>query len=65
VSIPDFQYGFPSVIFKKPETGGILGAVIEGLPDKQCLVVSLYYYGGLNMASIRKTPAVYESREIR
>jgi len=22
-SIPDFQYWFPSVIFKKPETGGI------------------------------------------
>ncbi len=52
----------PSGSFEKEETRYLLADSIQRLPDRERLVVTLYYYEGLTLAEIGKVLSVTESR---
>ncbi len=52
----------PSGSFEKQETRHFLADSIQRLPDRERLVVTLYYYEGLTLAEIGEVLSVTESR---
>ena len=52
----------PSGSFEKQETRYLLADSINRLPDRERLVVTLYYYEGLTLAEIGRVLSVTESR---
>ena len=52
----------PSGSFEREETRYMLADSINRLPDRERLVVTLYYFEGLTLAEIGKVLAVTESR---
>jgi RNA polymerase sigma factor for flagellar operon FliA len=52
----------PSGSFEKEETRYVLADSINRLPDRERLVVTLYYFEGLTLAEIGKVLSVTESR---
>ena len=52
----------PSGSFEQEETRYLLADSIQRLPDRERLVVTLYYYEGLTLAEIGKVLSVTESR---
>jgi RNA polymerase sigma factor FliA len=52
----------PLAALQSKERGTLLGRVIDGLPDKERLVVALYYYEELTMQEIGKVLGLTESR---
>ena len=52
----------PSGSFEKEETRYLLADSIQRLPDRERLVVTLYYYEGLTLAEIGNVLSVTESR---
>jgi RNA polymerase sigma factor for flagellar operon FliA len=52
----------PSGSFEREETRYLLADSIQRLPDRERLVVTLYYYEGLTLAEIGKVLSVTESR---
>jgi RNA polymerase sigma factor FliA len=60
--VPDAPQKDPFYLFHKSEIQKILSTVIDTLPKKERLVVSLYYYDDLTMKEIGKVLGVNESR---
>jgi len=60
--IPDAPEHNPYYIFEKTELCQQLAAAIDGLPEKERLVMSLYYYEELTMKEIGEVLGVNESR---
>ncbi len=60
IADPNGNDPFQSVNFK--EVGRLLGKVIDELPEKERLVLSLYYYEDLNLKEIGEVIGVTESR---
>jgi RNA polymerase sigma factor for flagellar operon FliA len=52
----------PSGSFEREETRYMLADSINRLPDRERLVVTLYYFEGLTLAEIGKVLSVTESR---
>jgi RNA polymerase sigma factor for flagellar operon FliA len=52
----------PEQVFQKEETRRILADAINRLPDRERLVLTLYYYEGLTLAEIGDVLGVTESR---
>lgn len=52
----------PEAAFQKEETRRILADAINRLPDRERLVLTLYYYEGLTLAEIGEVLGVTESR---
>ena len=52
----------PSGSFEKQETRYLLADSVNRLPDRERLVVTLYYFEGLTLAEIGKVLSVTESR---
>jgi RNA polymerase sigma factor for flagellar operon FliA len=52
----------PSGSFEKIETRYMLADSVNRLPDRERLVVTLYYFEGLTLAEIGKVLSVTESR---
>ena len=52
----------PSVSFEKVETRYMLADAVNRLPDRDRLVVTLYYFEGLTLAEIGRVLSVTESR---
>lgn len=52
----------PEVLYQREETRRILADTINRLPDRERLVVTLYYYEGLTLAEIGDVLGVTESR---
>ena len=59
---PDAPQLDPFYLFHKSELVGILASAIDALPNKERLVVSLYYYDELTMKEIGEVLGVNESR---
>ena len=60
--IPDAPQMDPFFVFQRSEIRTLLSGAIDGLPKKERLVVSLYYYDELTMKEIGKVLGVNESR---
>ncbi|HHL39403.1 MAG TPA: FliA/WhiG family RNA polymerase sigma factor [Deltaproteobacteria bacterium] len=52
----------PVMVYKLNELKRVVGSAVEGLPDKEKLIVSLYYYNELTMKEIGKVMDITESR---
>jgi len=52
----------PFATFKLSETKQVIASTIASLPDKERLVISLYYYEDLNMKDIGQILGITESR---
>ena len=60
--VEDVNAENPFASFKLTETKQVIAATIASLPDKERLVVSLYYYEDLNMKDIGQILGITESR---
>jgi len=60
--IPDHAGVGPEAAFHAEETRHILGDAINRLPDRERLVITLYYFEGLTLAEIGEVLGVTESR---
>ncbi len=60
--IPDSPNTLPSALYEKYETSNIIGEAIAELPNRERLIISLYYYEQASMAMIGKILGVNESR---
>ena len=60
--VPADEETSPHRICERSEMRGILGRFIDDLPEKERLVVSLYYYEELSMSEIGRILRVNESR---
>ena len=60
--LPDPTGLGPEAAFQADETRHLLGDAINRLPDRERLVVTLYYYEGLTLAEIGEVLGVTESR---
>ena len=60
--LPDPSGLGPEAAFQAEETRHLLGDAINRLPDRERLVVTLYYYEGLTLAEIGEVLGVTESR---
>jgi RNA polymerase sigma factor FliA len=61
-SIPDEPEHAPFEILKRQEVRDLIARKINGLPEKERMVVSLYYYNELTMKEIGAALGVTESR---
>jgi RNA polymerase sigma factor for flagellar operon FliA len=61
-TIPDHGSPDPLEAIENKETIGALAAAIDELPERERLVVSLYYHDGLTMKEISQVLGVTESR---
>jgi RNA polymerase sigma factor FliA len=62
LDVPDASCQDPFFVFQKSEIQNILSATIDALPQKERLVITLYYFEELTMKEIGKILAVNESR---
>ena len=60
--VVDPRGGSPEAAFQKEETRRILADAINRLPDRERLVLTLYYFEGLTLAEIGDVLGVTESR---
>ena len=60
--VEDVHSENPFASFKLAETKTVIASTIATLPDKERLVVSLYYYEDLNMKEIGQILGITESR---
>ncbi len=60
--IPDRKENSPSFIMEKLELQRLLASGIDKLPEKERLVLSLYYYEGLTMKEVGAVLGITESR---
>ena len=60
--VEDVNSENPFATFKVTETKHVIAETIATLPDKERLVISLYYYEDLNMKEIGKILGITESR---
>jgi len=60
--IPDRDENSPTFILEKREMKRLLGGSIDGLPEKERLVLSLYYFEGLTMKEAGRVLGITESR---
>ena len=60
--VPDPRGTNPEAAFQAEETRRILADAINRLPDRERLVLTLYYYEGLTLAEIGEVLGVTESR---
>jgi len=60
--IPEDQDRSPFELLKKQEVRDLLAEQIDHLPEKECMVVSLYYFSELTMKEVGKILGVTESR---
>ena len=60
--VEDVQSENPFATFKLNETKNVIASTIATLPEKERLVVSLYYYEDLNMKEIGGILGITESR---
>ncbi len=49
-------------LFETEETKEILGVAVSGLPEREKIVISLYYYEGMTLNEIGQVLGVTESR---
>jgi RNA polymerase sigma factor for flagellar operon FliA len=61
-SIPDRDADDPVSMFESEEVKHILADAIEHLPERERVVITLYYYEGLTLKEIGKVLGVTESR---
>lgn len=61
-SIPEDQDKSPFELLKKQEVRDLLATQIDNLPEKECMVVSLYYFSELTMKEVGNILGVTESR---
>ncbi|MDY0087861.1 MAG: RNA polymerase sigma factor WhiG [Coriobacteriia bacterium] len=61
-SIPDHDADDPVAMFETEEVKHILALAIEKLPERERVVITLYYYEGLTLKEIGKVLGVTESR---
>ena len=60
--VEDVNAENPFATFRLSETKGIVADTIATLPEKERLVISLYYYEDLNMKEIGNILGITESR---
>jgi RNA polymerase sigma factor FliA len=60
--LPDHSGLGPEAVFQAEETRHLLGDAINRLPDRERLVITLYYFEGLTLAEIGDVLGVTESR---
>jgi RNA polymerase sigma factor for flagellar operon FliA len=60
--LSDARLGAPGESFEKQETRYFLSDAINRLPERERLVITLYYYEGLTLAEIGGVLGVTESR---
>lgn len=60
--VPDREENIPYYIFEREELREQLSAAIDNLPEKERMVISLYYYEELTMKEIGTVLGVNESR---
>lgn len=60
--IPDRDENSPTYIVEKKEIKKLLAESIDRLPEKERMVLSLYYYEGLTMKEVGKVLGITESR---
>ena len=60
--LPDVGGMSPEAAFQAEETRHMLGDAINRLPDRERLVITLYYFEGLTLAEIGEVLGVTESR---
>ncbi len=60
--ISDSGNNNPDAVLQEKETGRILAEIIEALPEKERLVITLYYYEEMTLKEIAKILNVTESR---
>jgi RNA polymerase sigma factor for flagellar operon FliA len=60
--IPDREENTPTYIMEKLELQEVLATGIDKLPEKERLVLSLYYYEGLTMKEVGAVLGITESR---
>lgn len=61
-TLEDTKTASPMEVFESEEMKGILTAAINRLPEREKVVVTLYYYEGLTLAQIGEVLGVTESR---
>jgi RNA polymerase sigma factor for flagellar operon FliA len=61
-SIPDESGQSPYELLQEEETKRVLARQIDALPEKERMVVSLYYYNELTMKEVGRVMGVTESR---
>ncbi len=61
-TIPSFQHLEPPNLLAQAEIKEVIATAIDKLPEKERLVVSLYYYEGFTLKEIATTLGVSESR---
>ena len=60
--LADSEENLPTVAVEKKQVKALLIKAIEQLPDKEKLVLSLYYFEGLTMKEVGKVLEITESR---
>ncbi len=61
-TIPDHSAEDPVALFETEEVKDILASAIERLPERERIVIALYYYEGLTLKEIGRVLGVTESR---
>ncbi|MDP4013024.1 MAG: RNA polymerase sigma factor WhiG [Candidatus Nanopelagicales bacterium] len=61
-TVEDVRAQDPAKAFEVEETKEILGKAVAGLPEREKIVISLYYYEGMTLAEIGQVLGVTESR---
>ena len=61
-TIPDKQTDDPVSAFESEETKDVLGAAVSDLPEREMIVISLYYYEGMTLNEVGQVLGVTESR---
>jgi RNA polymerase sigma factor FliA len=61
-TIADDRVEDPVTAYEAEETKEILGVAVSGLPEREKIVISLYYYEGMTLAEIGQVLGVTESR---
>ncbi|MDZ4064846.1 MAG: sigma-70 family RNA polymerase sigma factor, partial [Coriobacteriia bacterium] len=61
-TIPDDTAEDPVALFESEEVKDILAGAIERLPERERIVIALYYYEGLTLKEIGQVLGVTESR---
>jgi RNA polymerase sigma factor for flagellar operon FliA len=61
-TIPDERAEDPVSAYEVEETKEVLGMAVSGLPEREKIVISLYYYEGMTLAEIGQVLGVTESR---
>lgn len=61
-TIADERVEDPVMAFETEETKEILGVAVSGLPEREKVVISLYYYEGMTLNEIGQVLGVTESR---